>query len=249
MHDASRLVDRTLELRKEVQTLSFGDSLYVYDPLVYAWEPHKLYLEKWCTHPVDILLLGMNPGPFGMAQTGVPFGEVASVRDFLGIEAPVGKPERMHPKRPVMGFSCPRSEVSGRRLWSFLKSHYGTADACFSQLCVMNYCPLVFMDAGPMGRNVTPDKLERVMRERLDGMCDSYLADTISYFQPKALVGIGQYAKKKLSPFSQGRILESFIHPSPGNPQANKGWAEKTEDTLQSVIARVQEGTTRSRFS
>ena len=34
-----------------------------------------------------VVFLGMNPGPFGMAQVGVPFGEVAAVRDWLRIDA------------------------------------------------------------------------------------------------------------------------------------------------------------------
>jgi len=239
MNRADELVRRTLAFRDEVERLSFDASLYVYDPLVYAWDAHRLYLKKWCNRQVDILLLGMNPGPFGMAQTGVPFGEVSAVKDFLGIETAVGQPERMHPKRPVWGFSCPRSEVSGRRLWGFLKKHYGSAEACFSQLAVMNYCPLVFMDAGPTARNVTPDKLGKEVRQNLDELCSRYLADVIAYFQPKALVGVGLYAKGKLAPFAQGRLLDSIIHPSPGNPQANKGWEEKTELKFQSLLAEL----------
>ncbi|MCI2097261.1 MAG: single-stranded DNA-binding protein [Sphaerochaeta sp.] len=239
MEDVRQLVRRTEQLRDDVARLSFDPALYVYNPLQYAWEPHRIYLETWCDHPVDLLLLGMNPGPFGMAQTGVPFGEVNAVRDFLGIQAPVGQPSRMHPKRPVLGFSCTRSEVSGRRLWGFLQNRYHTASACFSQLCVMNYCPLAFVDPGPMGKNITPDHLDRSERQRLDAICDAYLEDVIAYFQPKALVGVGQYAKAKLAPFSQGRVLSSIIHPSPGNPQANHGWAEKTEITFQEIFEAI----------
>jgi len=42
----------------------------------------------------------MNPGPWGMAQTGVPFGEINAVKDWLGINAEVDKPQKQHPKRP-----------------------------------------------------------------------------------------------------------------------------------------------------
>ena len=228
------LVERTILLRDQVESLSFPSSVVVYDPLLYAWEPHKTYLETYCNHSVSILLLGMNPGPFGMAQTGVPFGEVNAVRDFLHIQGVVGKPKREHPKRPVLGFGCHRSEISGRRLWSFLKDRYGTSEQCFSILTVMNYCPLVFMDSGPTGRNVTPDKLDKDVRVLLEGFCDAYLKDCIEYFNPKYLVGIGQYAKKKLSSFSEGRILDSIIHPSPGNPQANHDWPQKVEKSFLS---------------
>src|SRR5689334_22585808 len=75
----------------------------VYNPLEYAWPAHELYLEKYAAAPKQVLFLGMNPGPFGMAQTGIPFGEVAAVRDWLKIQTPVKKPAREHPKRPVEG--------------------------------------------------------------------------------------------------------------------------------------------------
>ena len=61
-----------------VEKLRFSEPIhYVYNPLVYAREPHEAYLEKWGAKPKEIVLVGMNPGPFGMAQTGVPFGDVA----------------------------------------------------------------------------------------------------------------------------------------------------------------------------
>ena len=44
---------------------------HVYNPLEYAIEPHTTYLHKYCTSTKSVLFLGMNPGPFGMAQTGV----------------------------------------------------------------------------------------------------------------------------------------------------------------------------------
>src|SRR5690606_21976993 len=130
---------------------------YVYDPLDYAFEPHRRYLERYGAGPKDVLLLGMNPGPFGMAQTGVPFGDVAMVRDFLGITGPVGKPSREHPKRLITGFDCARSEVSGTRLWGWVRDRFERPEAFFGRFFVWNYCPLVFMEDS--GRNLTPDKL------------------------------------------------------------------------------------------
>jgi len=110
-----------------------------------------------------VLLLGMNPGPWGMAQTGVPFGEVNSVREFLGIEEQVGHPNPEHPKREIQGFDCPRSEVSGRRVWDWAKERYGSADEFFRTFFVLNYCPLCFLEAG--GKNRTPDKLKPAIQD------------------------------------------------------------------------------------
>ncbi len=107
-------------LRDEVEELHFALPVsHVYNPLVYAEEPHRRYLERYGGSPKEVLFLGMNPGPWGMAQTGVPFGEVSLVGRWLGIDGVVGKPAREHPKRPVTGFSCSRSEVSGRRVWTW----------------------------------------------------------------------------------------------------------------------------------
>ena len=90
---------------------------HVYNPLDYAWTPYEAYVRRFCATSKRVVFLGMNPGPFGMVQTGIPFGEVAAVRDWLQIEGPVVKPAREHSQRLVLGFACTRSVASGRRLW------------------------------------------------------------------------------------------------------------------------------------
>ena len=145
-------------LARTVQGLRFGPpTACVYNPLVYARRPHEAYLGRYAKQGVDTLLVGMNPGPWGMAQTGVPFGEVGLVREFLGIEERVGRPAVMHPKRPIEGFACTRSEVSGTRLWGWARDRYQSPDRFAERLFVVNYCPLVFMEES--GSNRTPDKL------------------------------------------------------------------------------------------
>ena len=110
----------TDELVREVARLRFGPPVsHVYNPLEYAREPYRQYLRRFGKRPRQIVLVGMNPGPWGMVQTGVPFGEVRAVRDWMGIAAAVGTPARLHPKRPVTGFACTRREVSGQRLWGW----------------------------------------------------------------------------------------------------------------------------------
>ena len=110
------LVDIARRLSNDVGRLKFAKPVaFVYNPLDYAWKPHCAYLERYGSGRGRVILLGMNPGPFGMAQTGVPFGDVVMVRDWLGIDAPVKRPVREHPKRPVAGFRCPRGERSEER--------------------------------------------------------------------------------------------------------------------------------------
>jgi single-strand selective monofunctional uracil DNA glycosylase len=182
-------------------------------------------------------MLGMNPGPFGMAQTGVPFGEVSVVKEYLQIDEPLGTLPEMHPKRIITGLDCQRSEVSGRRLWALVKEHYPISSQLYGELAIMNYCPVVFVDKGATGKNITPDKIEIHSRKELERICDSYLDDMISLIAPKNVVGIGKYAQKKLQQSIErlGIDIPAFtiLHPSPANPQANKNWNEKVTKSMQ----------------
>ena len=158
------------DLAREVEELRFAPPVScIYNPLRYAWRSHARYLEQYGKGGREVVFLGMNPGPWGMVQTGVPFGEVELVRDWLGIEEPVAAPEKMHPKRPIDGFDCRRSEVSGKRLWGWARQRFGTPHKFFSRFFVANYCPLSFMEES--GRNRTPDKLPKIERQAWSGWC------------------------------------------------------------------------------
>ncbi|MEQ9011376.1 uracil-DNA glycosylase family protein [Algiphilus sp.] len=225
-----KLLDISRALSAEVSALRFGDPVAcIYNPLDYAAAPHAQYLQRFGTAPRDILLLGMNPGPFGMAQTGVPFGDVALVRDWMGIEAPVTQPEHPHPKRPIQGFDCTRSEVSGSRLWGWARDRFGTAEAFFARFFVANYCPLVFMEDS--GRNRTPDKLAREEREALYAVCDEALRATVDYLQPAYVIGVGGFARQRAEKALTGYAgrIGTILHPSPASPLANRGWAPAVE--------------------
>ena len=207
----------------------------MYDPLDYAAAGHRAYVRRFATGRKKVVFLGMNPGPFGMAQTGVPFGEIARVRDWLGIEEKVRRPEREHPKRPILGFDCPRSEVSGTRLWGAIADHWKTPERFFSDHYVANYCPLMFMEES--GRNRTPDKLAPAEREALFAACDRHLAEVVRILEPEWVVGIGGFARKRAQlVFGDGgpRIGE-ILHPSPANPRANRGWVQEVDAQLRDL--------------
>ena len=229
-------VSRTLSER--VSELSFRSPVaYVYNPLEYARTPHEKYLRRYGKATQRVLLLGMNPGPFGMAQTGVPFGDVAMVRDFLGVTGEVGKPAREHPKRLVTGFACARSEVSGTRLWGFAKDRFETAATFFESFFVVNYCPLVFMDEG--GKNLTPDKLPKAEQSALFAACDVALREIVTRLRPSFVIGVGAFARDRAQralPDFQGTI-GTILHPSPASPKANRGWAVIAERELQDLGA------------
>jgi single-strand selective monofunctional uracil DNA glycosylase len=225
-------------LERRLAPLRFGPPVaVVYDPLVYARAPFRLYVERFGEAPGRVLFLGMNPGPFGMVQTGIPFGEVTAVRDWIGVAAPVGKPPREHPKRPVEGFSCQRSEVSGQRLWGLFKALFGTAERFFERAFVANYCPLAFVEES--GANRTPDKLPAAEREPLFSACDAALLEVLQALRPSHVVGVGDFARKRAELVAKQAGLTlpigSILHPSPASPRANRGWAEEARRGLASL--------------
>ncbi len=224
------------ELSRAAGRLEFGPPVErVYNPLDYAWRPHRLYLERYGGAPKEVVLVGMNPGPWGMAQTGVPFGEVGLVRDWLGLEAPVSKPAAEHPKRPVEGFACRRSEVSGRRLWGWAKRRFGTPERFFARFFVANYCPLSFLEES--GRNRTPDRLPAAEKGELLAICDRALAASVERLRPRVVVGVGRFAegRARAALAGSGVAVGRVLHPSPASPAANRGWEREMERGLAAL--------------
>jgi single-strand selective monofunctional uracil DNA glycosylase len=233
---AEKIIEAARELGAAVDRIKFKAPIrHVYNPLDYAWPAHEAYLRKFANSRKRVLFLGMNPGPFGMVQTGVPFGEISAVRAWMRIEAAIGKPRREHPKRSVEGFACARSEVSGRRLWGLFAERFGSPEDFFAGHFVVNYCPLAFFDKD--GRNLTPDKLPAGQAAPLFAACDRHLHRAVEILRPEWLIGIGDFAEKRARlllaevAVKIGRIL----HPSPASPAANKDWARKATDELKSL--------------
>jgi single-strand selective monofunctional uracil DNA glycosylase len=233
MSNTESLVKVARELSQSVGSLSFElPTAYIYNPLEYAWEIHRKYLELAGGGKKKVVFLGMNPGPYGMAQTGVPFGEISAVRDWMGLKGVVKKPDPEHPKRPVEGLECSKSEVSGRRLWGLFSDKFSSAHDFFSNHFVANYCPLVFMEES--GRNRTPDKLPVSETKLLEGICDQHLQEIIKIFEPEWLVGVGGFAEKRATVALSGMSVQigKILHPSPASPMANRGWAEAATKQL-----------------
>jgi single-strand selective monofunctional uracil DNA glycosylase len=221
------------ELSRAVDALRFAPPVsHVYNPLAYARRSWESYLERYAKSGPRALFVGMNPGPFGMVQTGVPFGEVSLVRDWLGIEERVDKPPSEHPKRPIEGFACTRSEVSGARLWGWARERYEKPAAFFRRFFVWNYCPLAFLEDS--GRNRTPDKLPAAEREPLFAACDRALVRLVQELEPRRVIGIGRFASDRArAALGEGSPpIGEVLHPSPASPAANRGWVAQAEAQL-----------------
>ncbi len=232
-----RLIAAARELRDRIDALPFSAPVtHVLNPLEYAWAPHEAYLRRFGHGSKRIVFLGMNPGPFGMVQVGVPFGEVNAVRDWMRIDAPVGQPRAPNPSRPVEGFACQRSEVSGQRLWALFAERYPRADDFFADHFVLNYCPLAFFDHA---RNVTPDKLPKGETAPLYAACDAHLRACIDALAPEWLIGIGKFAETQarlaISQSHPKLKIGTILHPSPASPIANRGWAPQAAAQLAAL--------------
>ncbi len=227
------MITITDELLDRIEPMTFSAPvIHVYNPLRYARDGYDNYLSRFGNGHKKVILVGMNPGPFGMVQTGVPFGDVEMVRDWLGIEAHIDPPADCHPKRPVLGFACPRKEVSGQRLWGWARQRYVTPEMFFASFGVINYCPLVFVEES--GRNRTPDKLPAAEKKALFEACDLTLRRTIDLYRPEWAIGIGAFAESRIKKALGESVVRigRITHPSPANPKANRGWAEAVEAEL-----------------
>lgn len=233
---AKALIAAAQKLSHTVSGLSFSAPItHVYNPLDYAWGAHEQYLQRYGAGRKRVVFLGMNPGPFGMTQIGVPFGEIAAARNWLHLDAPISKPILENPARPIEGWMCSRSEVSGRRLWGLFAQRFGTPENFFADHFVANYCPLAFFSGG---RNVTPDKLSGNDAAPLFAACDEHLVEVVKATNAEWIIGIGAFAEAQaqralanVSGLQFGRIL----HPSPASPAANRGWAEQATRQMQAL--------------
>ncbi|MEY4385413.1 MAG: hypothetical protein RLY20_696 [Verrucomicrobiota bacterium] len=234
------LIAASRKLARELDTLKFPKPVaFVYNPLSYAWAPHAEYLNRYAIGKKRVLFLGMNPGPFGMAQTGVPFGEVTATREWLRIQAPVKKPMHEHPAKLVLGFDCPRSEVSGRRLWGLFAEKFKTPERFFAEHFVYNYCPLMFLDGGRGGKNLTPDKFFGPATRQMLALCDANLKLLVETLAVETAIGVGGFAEQRLREvFGQSELkIGRILHPSPASPAANRDWAgQATRELLRQGV-------------
>lgn len=223
---------KTLDaLNERLEMLSFSPPVHtVVNPWDYAREGRDAYLNLLTDQP-RVFFLGMNPGPWGMAQTGIPFGEVGVVREWMGLTPDIQKPEYEHPKRPVQGMACTRKEVSGSRLWGLMKDRYGTVEACLEDITVWPFCPLMWLKES--GANLPPNQIRVSERRPMEEICDRALKEMLEIFHPRHLVAIGQYAETALQRVRPEQTVTRILHPSPASPAANRDWAGTVTAQLQ----------------
>ncbi len=242
----ARMIEASSKLRDDVE--AFADSLVsegsvdaVYNPLSYAWKPHRAYVELASGGGAKTLLLGMNPGPHGMGQMGIPFAATSVVRDLLKIRnLEVGQPRNPHPKRPVSGLDWPKEEVSGTRLWSLLAEEYGGAESIFQSVFLLNHCPLMLF-SGDRATNITPDKIAGPTTRALLERCDEHLREVVEIMQIERVIGVGRYSQKRaLNALSDTDVkVTTCWHPSPASPLANRNGGADWRANVRVVLPNI----------
>ena len=71
-HLVRQFLETELRLCNSLSKLEYPQPVtHIYNPVDYAFEPHSCFVKKYCNTTKHIMFMGMNPGPYGMAQTGV----------------------------------------------------------------------------------------------------------------------------------------------------------------------------------
>ena len=233
---AAGLRDDAEDLARRMESEGVADC--VYNPLMYAWDIHEEFIRVSGGRGAKTILMGMNPGPHGMGQMGVPFAATSVVRDLLGISGiDVRKPAISHPKRPVNGLAHPKEEVSGTRLWGLLQDRYGGADQIFQNVFIVNHCPLMILH-GPRGTNVTPNNVSGPAVRDLLERCDQHLMEVVMALGAEQVIGIGKYAEKRAN-LALGEMdirVRTCWHPSPASPLANRNGGKDWRENVSAVL-------------
>ncbi len=215
------------------------------------WNP-GLYGETWHArfrrlyrpgqHP--LVVFGLNPGPYGMAQTGIPFTDIRRLVSALpDLAAELrGRGERVEPPglappglRPYLSRSFESSAV---RVYRFLKKGWGGAERGWTEVVVANPCTLLFIDPAE-GKNRTPADLARAARLRGSGrdqvreLVESFgrirircAVESIEALSPRGAILLGKDVQAALGPALRRILGEARVipweHPARAVPES---WA------------------------
>ena len=238
-----RLIEVAARLRDDVgpmgrKLVSEGRIDVCYNPLNYAWDVHEEYLRRMGGRGAHTVMLGMNPGPHGMGQMGIPFAATSIVRDLLGItDIPVNQPDVPDERRPVIGLEYHKEEVSGTRLWNLLHTQYGDVEAIASRVFLVNHCPLMLF-SGPRATNITPDKVGGSTAKALLERCDEHLSEVVDILGADRVVGVGKFAESRARAVLAEQPIEvtGCWHPSPASPLANRNDGADWRENVRAVL-------------
>lgn len=194
--------------------LAAATGWHVWNPGRYGASWHRRFRRMVPLESNPVILFGLNPGPYGMAQTGIPFTDVKRLRErlprlaaSLEIHGPVEVPGLAPPSlRPFLTRSFESSAV---RIYRFLDLAWGSAEEGWRKVGVANPCSLLFMDAA--GKNRTPADLQGAvsrrrsaghsaaeLREACDRLRRKAALEAMAAVRPRGVVLLGKDVQKAL---------------------------------------------------
>ncbi|XP_037927861.1 single-strand selective monofunctional uracil DNA glycosylase-like [Teleopsis dalmanni] len=206
------------------------DITHIYNPVEYAADLHCEYLRKYLDRPKRVVFLAVHPEQNGMAQTGVPFGNVSTVRDMMKLCGEVKQPNRLHPKHPVLGLNCHINEPSGVRFWGLMDKIAGSLDTFSEQCFVHTFCPLLFFNE--YGRTIEPCVLPFEIKYPMRDLLVEALCKEMKLVQPEIIVVTGNYVYNGLQRSElYAKTLLVMTNPHPWVPN-NHNWVRRSERWL-----------------
>jgi single-strand selective monofunctional uracil DNA glycosylase len=223
----------------------------IWNPGVYGEPWHDRFRRCYPPGRHPLVLFGLNPGPYGMAQSGIPFTDIARLRSGLPrlarelmeagekVETPGLAPGSL---RPYLGRTFESSSV---RLYRFLERGWGSAETGWRQVVVANPCTLLFIDPAS-GKNRTPADLGKAVRarggeaaaRRLEEECDRLrrrcALEALEALNPRGAVLLGRNVQAALGSVLRAQLGESALifweHPARAVPDT---WAAGLLTALQ----------------
>jgi len=260
---ADQILAASDRLSERLAALPPVGDLVALDPTRYCRSAWAAYLQM-AARLGCVLVVGMNPGPHGMAQTGVPFTDPWIV-DELDLQAPradvppadipaVGSwRHRSHRARGVLGS---KREESAKRLWPLLreicapyaavgpsadKIAEATRRVC-NEVLLVNALPICWLD--PAGKNVSAEQVEKrapaQVREGLRDLVNEWLQAVADILRPAAVIGVGRWAREFVTDLDVDHFVEipfrdGIKHPSP-SAGSEAAWRAEAEPILRRAV-------------
>jgi single-strand selective monofunctional uracil DNA glycosylase len=199
----------------------------VLDPSRYGERWHAPFRRLYPPRARPLLVFGLNPGPYGMAQTGIPFTDLKRLAQGLPrlaaelarsgerLSLPGLAPSSLQP------FLTRTFESSSVRVHRFLRLAHGSAERAFREVVFVNPCPLLFIDRA-LGENRTPADLPRALRAGVDEARVEVVSVAVARLRARGAIVLGRDAAAALSVPLRARLGERAVveweHPARAVP-------------------------------
>ena len=161
--------------------------LGVWNPQLYGLPLYRRFAtEHLPTSRGAIVALGLNPGKYGMSQTGIPFTDVTrAARVGIAIEPPGLAPASLRPF--LKSYRVERSSAS---VYNLLDALWGGPAEGWRRLWAVAPCGLLFLE--PDGTNVTPADARLARRDDVRELRLRVIRESVEAARPRGVLLLGQ---------------------------------------------------------